>query len=1229
MRKPITLAIAAAIAGGSGSMVPMHSLSAAAMPYKLIAPKGALAAGADAELLQDYGSFALYRVAAPSIAGTKGTLTADAQADVLQFTAQPFDTQRDSLNPPAPFSLHTAAGAQLQIVQFVGPVKREWLNALAARGIAPVQYVASNGYIVWADEAAQAELANLRQSASWLQYASPYYGFLKVDPRLQQRLSANATSTDEVDVTVQVYRHAGVEATRQFVESKGVLPSALQAPLGSGIANYAWAPILKFENLSLRVRIADIAAIAERPDVTFVGATPTFKMMDEKQDIILTGDFTPSPASVDYVQYLIDHGFSQDPAAYPIVDLTDSTIDEGGTGVTVLDTADVKLHVAGDGNQPVRVAYFHNCSSTPDNQVGAIDGHGSLNAGIIVGYDQRTGSPFQDSDGHQLGLGVNPFGRVGSTAIFVPGFDTTACGDSAQGLILANWQNGARISSNSWGASTPPSTYETTDQAYDAGVRDADPGDAGNQEQIYIFAAANAGPNAATISSPGAGKNVITVGASENVRPTWTDGCTVVASGADNANDVIFFSSRGPAPGDRAKPELIAPGTHVQSGASNFSGYTGEGVCDKYHPAGQTEFAASSGTSHSTPAVSGIASLAYWWIEQGGAGAAAGKVDEIGGARSPSPALMKAWLMAHPKYLTGVDANDNLPSNNQGYGMPDMSDMFGTTPKVLLDQSDVITTTGDVRSYTFGIGDPTQPMRIALAYTDAPGAVGTSPQVNDLDLAVTIGGQTYLGNHFDHQWSTTGGTPDNKNNYEAVFLPTAAGDDVTIAITAANIAGDATGSGTGPNQDFAIVCSNCTRTPSFTLATTAPSLQVCAGGTASTSVHVGQINTFTDPVTLDASGEPAGVTATFAPNPVTPPDDATLTIAATISAAAGDYTMTVHGQSGAISKSLDLDLGVFDALPAAPELTAPADGSSDVALAPTLTWDAAAQGYRYRVEIATDSAFTHVVASTETLDTAWTLDLAQTLDSSTRYWWRVIARNPCGDSAPIGASADTIFADGFDPPTVIVGAQQFTTLAELGDCGVDVAPTIVFDDDMESGAGGWTHGAASGSIDLWTLGDTARSGALAWQAGAPAAGTPNDEWLISPSIALPGDLASLSLKFWNSQSLKSSSGGCQDGAVLDISTDGGSSWLAVASSLLLSDPYDGAISSAFQNPLGNRQGWCGDPQAYVDSIVDLSSYAGETVKLRFNLGHDRFAHRADPNWAIDDVRVAGCPAAAR
>ncbi len=894
------------------------------------------------QLLEDYGDFALYRSATPTVAGTRGALAAKADMDVLQFTAQPFDTQRDQPAPPAPFSPETAAGPSLQLVQFVGPVKKEWLDALAARGIAPVQYVASNGYLVWADEAAQAELAALRRSAGWLQYAAPYQSFLKVDPALRQRLAANAAAGDEVDVTVQVYRHDGAGETRQFVQERTVLPSAQQGPLGAGVPNHRWVPILKYENLSLRVRLADVVAIAARADVTFVGITPTFRQMDEKQDVILAGDFAPGPASIDYAQFLTGLGFPQDPAAYPIVDVTDSPVDEGGTGVTVLNTADVKFRVAGDAGQPSRVVYFQNCSSQPDDEVGAIDGHGSLNAGIVAGYDQRSGFPYRDGDGFQLGLGVNPFGRIGSTAIFVPDFDTSGCDNGPAGLIDANWRNGARISSNSWG-SNGNGTYEATQQIYDAGVRDADAATAGNQELIYVWAAANSGPNPSTIGIPSAAKNLITVGASENVRPDWTDGCGMGPADADHADDIARFSSRGPAPGGRVKPEVVAPGSHIQSGASNYAGYD-TGVCDLHHPAGQTEFAASSGTSHSTPAVSGIASLAYWWIEHGGAGAAAGSVTEVGGARAPSPALMKAWLIAHPSYLSGDGAGDDLPSNNQGYGMPNLSDMFGTTPKVLLDQSDLLVASGEVRDYIWEVADPTRPLRVALAYTDAPGALGTSPQVNDLDLAVRVNGQSYLGNHFDHQWSTPGGSADDRNNYEAVFLPAGASGEVTVTVTAGNIAGDATFSGAGPNQDFALVCSNCRRVSTYTLAAAQSSLQVCAGGTVDTTIRLGQVEGFADPVSLSAGGTPPGTSVTFAPNPLEPPGESTLTLAASESAQPGITTLSVDASSGSIAKSIDLELGVYDAAPPNPALDGPDDGDVDVPLLPTLRWQAAPRG---------------------------------------------------------------------------------------------------------------------------------------------------------------------------------------------------------------------------------------------------------------------------------------------
>jgi len=1225
MQKPITTAILAAIVGAGGTLAPMHGSQASAPPahdYKVFAPKSVAPAGA--ELVESYGRFGLYRVdgsTRDAMQALSPDAQADPEADMLLFTAHPFDTQRSQLQAPAPFSMHATSGPQLQVVQFVGPVKQEWLDALSARGIKPVQYVANNGYIVWTDAAAQARLTDLRSRASWLQFAAPLYGFLKVDPTVSAHMTKPGAANEQIDIVVQVYRHADAKQTRDWVESLAIIPPQQLGPLGPGKPDNTWAPVVdRYDNLRLTVKVADLAAIADRPDVTYVGAFSPRRMMDEKQDIIMTGDFTPGAASIDYLQFLLDRGFSQNPADYPIVDITDSTINEGGTGVTVLNTTDPKLRVAGSPSGAVRVVAFKNCSSTASTSVGAIDGHGSLNAGIVIGYDQTTGSPYQDSDGHQLGLGINPFGRVGSTAIFVPGYSIAACGNTDAGVILANWQSGARISTNSWGATTPPTTYDDSDQAYDIGTRDADPGTSGNQQLIYLFAAANSGPNAATVSSPGAGKNVITVGASENVRQGWTDGCGVGNSGADNANDVINFSSRGPAPGQRAKPEVIGPGTHIQSGASNYSGYNGNGVCDKYHPTGQTIFAASSGTSHSTPAMAGIASLAYYWIEHGGVGAAAGAVDMIGGNRAPSPAGMKAWLMAFPKYLTGVSANDTLPSNAQGYGMPNMTDMFDTTPKVMLDQSEIFDNTGETRSYTWGIVDSTKPVRIAMAYTDAFGALGTSPQVNNLDLKVEVNGQTYLGNRFTGAYSVTGGAADTKNNYEAVFLPAGTTGDVTITVTATNIAGDGVpNTGDATDQDFALVCSNCSQAPSFTLNATPMAAEMCVGSEFSASLAVGSIQGYADPVALALSNVPASATGVVAPDTVTPPSTALVGVGDSAAVAAGSYTMTLTGTSGVLVKSIDFDLTYASMVPLGPTLDAPADGTPNLSQTPVLSWLPSAQASSYLVEVASDPNFATIVASAIVSDTSWVVTPA--LNSNTQYWWRVSAGNACGDSS--SADGDRIFGDGFDgvPLPPLAQVNSFITQALPGDCSIGSTEQVLWSDDLEGATTGWSH---SGTQDSWAIGSAAHGGTKAWQANNFA--SVSDQRLVSPSVTLPASLTGLNLTFWNQQSMESRTGGCFDGAILEISTDAGATWTQVPGASMLTDPYDGPISTSYSNPLGGKDAWCGNPQAYLRSVVNLQAYAGQTVQFRFRMANDSSVGRPNPGWALDDLKVAGCQA---
>lgn len=213
-------------------------------------------------------------------------------------------------------------------------------------------------------------------------------------------------------------------------------------------------------------------------------------------------------------------------------------------------------------------------------------------------------------------------------------------------------------------------------------------------------------------------------------------------------------------------------------------------------------------------------------------------------------------------------------------------------------------------------------------------------------------------------------------------------------------------------------CTADTDTADFTLALTNDPQSVCASASASWGVAVGAVAGFANPVTLSADGLPAGTSASFSPNPVAPGTASTMTVATTAGTAAGSYTITVSGSangSAGHAASAHLTVGVA---PAAPQPATPADGSTDVALPPTLAWQASASASAYAVEVATDAAFTTIVASQSGIAaTSWTVG---GLASSTHYYWRVRATGSCGSSA---SSA----------------VYSFTTRAALYTIGGDVA----------------------------------------------------------------------------------------------------------------------------------------------------------------------------------------------
>jgi hypothetical protein len=127
------------------------------------------------------------------------------------------------------------------------------------------------------------------------------------------------------------------------------------------------------------------------------------------------------------------------------------------------------------------------------------------------------------------------------------------------------------------------------------------------------------------------------------------------------------------------------------------------------------------------------------------------------------------------------------------------------------DQENTFDNSGEVLSFPIGIPDNSQPVKVSLAWSDAPGAVGANPSlVNNLDLEVDNDGSTYLGNVFSGGWSTTGGSADTLNNQENVYIQSPGGGSAVVRIKATAINGDGVPfSGDITDQDFALVCSNC------------------------------------------------------------------------------------------------------------------------------------------------------------------------------------------------------------------------------------------------------------------------------------------------------------------------------------------------------------------------------------------------------------------------------------
>ena len=307
------------------------------------------------------------------------------------------------------------------------------------------------------------------------------------------------------------------------------------------------------------------------------------------------------------------------------------------------------------------------------------------------------------------------------------------------------YEAGARVHTNSWGKAGDFGGYDSFAQQTDEFM-------ASHPDMLVIFAAGNSGVDANkdgridenSIGSPGTAKNVLTVGASQNLvsvggiqktmkelrNGTESWGVEPIASSKLSANKdgMAAFSSRGPTVDGRLKPEIVAPGTNILSTRSH------DPKAELLWGAYNDQYVWSGGTSMATPLTAGAAVVVRQYLI------------EKRGFTNPSAALMKATLM-HSAYdmfpgqfgevgkAKGQELLTRRPNIDEGYGRVDVARATDLGSAVMVDERAGVAT-GEALAYPVKVTG-TAKLTATLVYTDAAASAGASKAlVNDLDLVV-------------------------------------------------------------------------------------------------------------------------------------------------------------------------------------------------------------------------------------------------------------------------------------------------------------------------------------------------------------------------------------------------------------------------------------------------------------------------------------------------------------
>jgi hypothetical protein len=485
------------------------------------------------EIVETYDSFQLVKLTPTKIAaleryGVEANLLGD--STTISVSSYNFDTAVGeptlSLDFTAKESLSGVKG--LYIVQFIGPVKEEWLSTLRQTGAEIVGYVPNFAYEVRMTP----EICQVVEKFDCTQWIGVYEPAYKISPDLTgNEVTITLNGQDIPEDTLSGIRDMLVIRQEGAVDPDG----------------YIFHGTLKSSE--------HLATIAAMPNVQFISPYVEPELHDEAGMQISGGYMwyndpdnnvaTPYRTSGTHGSYANQLGWD---GAGVTIGIADSGLGSGTTGNAG--------HVDFNGRVIGGIDLGATVNGWQDEM-----GHGTHCAGLMAadGFE-GTGRTYAGYGPYYAGMGQAHESLIYAQQIF-EGVSATGDIPADNGVMLTQgYTGGARVHSNSWGANTA-GAYAASDEAYDTHVRDADTVTAGNQQMIVVCSAGNAGSATGTIGSPGNGKNVITVGSTQNYMPDSTSYGNTHTTGAGSNPDLISsFSSRGWSDSGRIKPDVVAPG---------------------------------------------------------------------------------------------------------------------------------------------------------------------------------------------------------------------------------------------------------------------------------------------------------------------------------------------------------------------------------------------------------------------------------------------------------------------------------------------------------------------------------------------------------------------------------------------------------------------------------------------------------------------------------------------